>query len=136
MPQHQLTGGESRPDVKAEELPRQERRAPMPRSGSRRPSTRFGAESTGYCEPTIEKAVQCIQILPAERPKPQYVYITDHQGRLIEIEHGHLDSLRAATPAAVTKRAAKSGTARGGSNDREADDEDDHSQNETKSQIT
>lgn len=136
VPTHLLAAGESLSEVKAEQLPMQDRRT-MPVTKSRRQSTRLGAEGASFCEPTIEKAVQCIQILPNERPKPQYVYITDHLGRLVEIEHGHLDSLRAATPAPATKRPAKSGTARAGSNDdRGADDEDDHSQNETKSQIT
>lgn len=61
-------------------------------------------DAAAYREPTVEKAVQCLQILPAGREKPQ----------------------------------EKSFNARGSNYHRShaADDEDDHSQNETKSQIT
>ena len=66
--------------------------------------SRNTVETAAYREPTIEKAVQCLQILPAGREKPQ----------------------------------EKSFNARGSNHHQShaADDEDDHSQNETKSQIT
>ena len=109
----------------------------------------MAVEAVAVCEPTIEKAVQSIQILPAERPKPQYVYISDHEGKLIEIDRSQLEMLRTAVTPAVegSKRLAKDAIsrdncseARGNGNgvgqSATGEEDDDQSQNETKSQIT
>lgn len=66
------------------------------------------------------------------------MYINDRGEQMVEVEPGFLESLRGTVLVEASKVPAKSGTSRRlDSPDGEgADDEDGHSQNETKSQIT